>query len=84
MTETQATYSVPSRNASDGGPAFPHEGMSLRAWLAGQAMCGWAAGRNHPMSGEDLVSQCDASRPEHVAAGCVRYADAIIAELEKT
>lgn len=73
----------------DGGPMFPqsnattygdeqnpavHEGASLRSWLAGMALCGWAAGRNN--SGETM-----GSRHEQVAKACVAYADAVIKEL---
>lgn len=48
-------------------------GMSLRAYYAGQALMGWAAGRNHSM--------CD-SDPDKVANTCVAYADALIRKLE--
>lgn len=54
-------------------------GMSLRAYFAGQALNGWAAGRNAPFDGCKGLS----SAPDYVAAGCVRYADALIAELQK-
>jgi hypothetical protein len=47
--------------------------MSLRAYYAGQALMGWAAGRNHSM--------CD-SDPDKVANTCVAYADALIRKLE--
>ena len=60
---------------NDGGPAFPmHErvvalrGMSLRAWLAGQAL-NYACG----------ISDSD----EEAAEIAVRKADAVIKELEK-
>lgn len=71
-----------SQPINDGGPAFPRsatdhchsqEGMSLRAYYAGQALMGWAAGRNHSM--------CD-SDPDKVANTCVAYADALIRKLE--
>ena len=64
---------------NDGGPAFPRqpneyiqgsEGMTLRVWLAGNALQGWAAGRNHSMT--------EASDHDAVAQACLRYADAII------
>lgn len=48
-------------------------GMSLRAWFAGQALMGWAAGRNRSM--------CE-SEPDNVASSCVAYADALIRSLE--
>ena len=64
---------------SDGGPAFPYEGassderkrgMSLRAWLAGQAIrARWGDGT--------------AMTPEDAAQFAVQLADAVIAELEK-
>jgi hypothetical protein len=47
--------------------------MSLRAYYAGKALMGWAAGRNHSM--------CD-SDPDKVAHTCVAYADALIRKLE--
>ena len=66
---------------NDGGPAFPmgyhpegnsadHFGMTLRVWLAGKALQGWAAGRNHSMT--------EASDHDTVAKACLQYADAII------
>lgn len=45
-------------------------GMSLRVWLAGKALQGWAAGRNHSMT--------EASDHDTVAKACLKYADAII------
>lgn len=45
-------------------------GMSLRVWLAGKALQGWAAGRNHSMT--------EASDHDTVAKACLQYADAII------
>lgn len=66
--------------ANDGGPAFARpgsdtsysqEGMSLRDWFAGQALMGWAAGRNRPMEHE-------ACEPESVARSCYAYADAML------
>lgn len=71
---------------NDGGPAFPHKrqirshgevidhemesGMTLRVWLAGKALQGWAAGRNHSMT--------ESSDHDTVAKACLQYADAII------
>ena len=66
---------------NDGGQAFPSavlfdqtviesKGMSLRVWLAGKALQGWAAGRNHSMT--------EASDHDTVANACLQYADAII------
>lgn len=45
-------------------------GMSLRVWLAGKALQGWAAGRNHSMT--------ESSDHDTVAKACLQYADAII------
>jgi hypothetical protein len=45
-------------------------GMTLRVWLAGKALQGWAAGRNHSMT--------EASDHDTVANACLQYADAII------
>ncbi len=45
-------------------------GMSLRVWLAGKALQGWAAGRNHSMT--------ESSDHDAVAQACLKYADAII------
>lgn len=47
-----------------------NEGMSLRVWLAGNALQGWAAGRNHSMT--------ESSDHDTVAKACLQYADAII------
>ena len=44
--------------------------MTLRVWLAGKALQGWAAGRNHSMT--------EASDHDTVAKACLQYADAII------
>lgn len=44
--------------------------MSLRVWLAGKALQGWAAGRNHSMT--------ESSDHNAVAKSCLKYADAII------
>lgn len=60
---------------NDGGPAFPHDGrftqshpgMSLRAWLAGQAL----AGMDHGDVGAD-----------DAALWAVEAADAVIKQLE--
>lgn len=50
--------------------------MTLREWYAGLALLGYHAGRpDRP--GDPLLT------PEVVAIGCVRYADALIAELGK-
>lgn len=54
-------------------PTFPIMGVSMgltkREWLAGMAMQGY------------LSTQLE--QPEFVAAQCVLYADALLAELEK-
>lgn len=70
----------------NGGPAFPTHsvginennegvlittgGMSLRDWFAGQALCGWAAGRN-----KDTF--CD-SNHEVISDACFKYADSML------
>lgn len=46
-------------------------GMSLRDWFAGQALCGWAAGRN-------MDGFCETSAHEVVATACYKYADAML------
>lgn len=74
---------IPKPN--DGGPAFPvkgmpidpdtylnRPGMSLRAYYAGQALMGWAAGRNRSMCESDA---------DKVADACVAYSDALIRKL---
>lgn len=71
----------------DGGPAFPWEDiqdttgeprpssdMKLRDWFAGQALAGWAAGRNN---GGDF-NEPSPSKAEFVARSCYEYADAMI------
>jgi hypothetical protein len=73
-----------------GGPAFPRttwtgsdknsahrdiEGMTLRDWFAGMALCGWAAsyaGSTSPME------------PEKSAKKAYSLADAMLAERAKT
>ena len=59
------------------------QGMSLRAWLTGQALVGLLANPEHPQealreSGRNGGSVCDAT-----ARYCVAYADAMISELAK-
>ena len=85
----------------NGGPAFPAgricidgveqdaNGMSLRAWLAGQALAGILATYANPDSGgacwslETLKDELPTKERKMVAANCVAYADAMLAELEK-
>lgn len=66
------------KQIDDGGPAFPHgyehvggweTGMSLRAWLVGQAMIGLMS-RPHPLEGAD-----------NVAIAACNYADAVLKQL---
>lgn len=57
--------------AEAGFAATGHPGMSLRDWFAGQALMGWAAGRNRPMEHE-------ACEPASVARSCYAYADAML------
>ena len=70
-------FPIKGGTINDGGPAFPtpagvqhNDGMTLRVWLAGKALQGWAAGRNHSMT--------EASDHDTVAKACLQYADAII------
>ena len=74
-----------------GGPVFPcqpldrqgypicemHPGMSLRDWFAGQALMGWAAGRNHSMDPEK-------SSMKAISISCYAYADAMLRAREKS
>ena len=50
-----------------------HRGMSLRDWFAGQALMGWAAGRNNE---EAFIPGKDDGDWE--AEACYRYADAML------
>jgi len=72
-----------------GGRAFPRPcgetqnfeneaqtGMSLRAWLAGQALTGYLASYSSP----DVLLPSN----EQAARHCVEYADAVIAELAES
>lgn len=74
-----------SKGVNDGGPAFPmphvsnvnngtmewgESGMSLRAWLAGQALT------SRGLYGANV-------REKEVAEECVRIADALIAKLNE-
>ena len=61
-----------SRTYEDGTTSWqfpPTTGMSLRAWLAGQALAGL------------MVNVIE--KPKDAAALCVNYADAVLAELNK-
>lgn len=50
-------------------------------WFAGQALMGWAAGRNN---GEASWNRSEgSSEPSFVAESCYRYADAMMAERKK-
>ena len=55
----------------------PVDTMSLRAYLAGQVICGMIA--NDPRN----VTQTGTEYCSLIAKGCVNLADALIAELEK-
>jgi hypothetical protein len=79
-----------SNRIKDGGPAFPRapigedcerpygqqEGMSLRDWIAGQALTGMLASPDGP------ISDGDASSPKEIAIVAYRLADAMIAARE--
>lgn len=79
-----------SNNSQDGGPAFPHKnpnydgnwdkepqrgGMSLRDYFAGQALAGLLGGRGGPIQRKFLSDE---------ASLCYEYADAMLAERNKT
>ena len=70
---TAATATTVSKR-QDGDPVLTNygssPGMTLRVWLAGKALQGWAAGRNHSMT--------ESSDHDTVAKACLQYADAII------
>ncbi len=71
---------------NDGGPAFAsgnpthggHEGMSLRAYFAGQALQGWLASYS-PEIQHPAADDCE----RWLAELSVKMADAMIAELNK-
>lgn len=77
-----------STKPNDGGPAFPvhpesfgSNGMSLRAYFAGQALPAVIAGQyDIAMRGGDINPS---TVTKDVAQVILEYADAIIAELEK-
>ena len=61
--------------------------MSLRAYFAGQALTGEVAALSSAESLKIAVRAAEMSNlplEEHTAIQCVRYADALIAELNKT
>jgi hypothetical protein len=63
-------------------------GMSLRAYFAGQALAGEIAAatssRDFCRATMDAAERHNHSVETHIAIQCVRYADALIAELNKT
>jgi hypothetical protein len=80
---------------NDGGEAFPSNGphhlqrpgMSLRAYFAGQALVGELAASSTKESVAALIKAAKESgntAEQHIVIQCVRYADALIAELNKT
>lgn len=69
-TATATTVSKREDGASVLTNYGSNAGMSLRVWLAGKALQGWAAGRNHSMT--------ESSDHDAVAQACLRYSDAII------
>ncbi len=69
----------------DGGPAFPDQegsGMSLRAWLAGQALIGLLS-TNQAITMNPDGDKKTTFRSEDFAEMSVFMADAMLAELEK-
>jgi len=78
-----------SKPINDGGPAFPQagrtlpngtyewpvEGMSLRDWLAGQALAGWCSAS--PTVRKEPLNMTE-GHAESIATGCYRYADAML------
>ena len=85
----------PAQSASidDGGPAFPCDsrdarqfaGMSLRAYLAGQAMVGLlASDDNEPCISRDPegIAREIQEHMDNKAKAAVRYADALIVALK--
>lgn len=76
----------------NGGPAFPADtnwgntGLSVRDWFAGQALTGIIAQASHPQQVAELMKFCggNGDRLAQISAqAACRYADALIAELEK-
>ena len=57
----------------------PMSGLSKREYFAAAALQGWAAGRNNGAEFGDAGR----STPEFVAESCFRYADAMLAEMDK-
>ena len=72
------------KTINDGGPAFPSDnfgqpsqiGMTLRTYLAGQALAGQLA-----FSPSDPFKKYH--QPEEVASACFRFADAMLAAQEE-
>lgn len=70
---------------AENGEAYGHTysvgGMTLRDWFAGQALQGWCAAapsvRNEPMN-------MTRGHADEIAQGCFRYADAMLAERNKS
>ena len=71
-----------------GGGTLPAQsGMSLRAYFAGQALAGEVASLSSIEALKNAARVAEMSNlsvEEHTAVQCVRYADALIAELNKT
>jgi hypothetical protein len=64
-----------------------YTGMSLRAYFAGQALVGELAASSTKESVAALIKAAKESgntAEQHIVIQCVRYADALIAELNKT
>jgi hypothetical protein len=73
----QRTQLDPNQPAFPSGPGTP--GMSLRAYLAARALQGILAGPH--LTSSDSLMATTSSAPTEVA---VRYADELIAELNRT
>ena len=74
-----------SKKPNDGGPAFPQTtpfgssgGMTLRDWLAGQALAGWLASFD-----ANMVHPVRNNTEDSTAMACYKMADAMLAEREK-
>ena len=58
-------------------PGMIEKGLTKREWLAGTVLAGYLALQSHP-------SCMDEPTPEEAAKRCLRYVDALLAELESS